>query len=427
MSILFSNDSPVSLQACQAKLLSLTGTPKHTFYIVMKPFNTSSFAYRYALLITGTIAALSLSLYSCKSGGGQQQPPMASLPVVAVTEQPATIYTEYPASMEGKVNVEVRPQVEGYLEEIYVDEGAYVKAGQPLFKINDRNYRERANNAQANVLAAQANLERAQVEIDRLKPLVDNNIVSDVQLKTARASYNAAKAGVEQARAQAGDAGINIGFTLIKAPVSGYIGRIPYRKGSLVGRSEPMPLTTLSDVSEVYVYFSMSEVDFLTFKNNFPGATVAEKVQQLPPVELVLADNSIYSQKGKIETVEGQFDRTVGSISFRATFPNAEGLLRSGNTGRIRIPQEIRSALVVPQEATFEIQDKVFVYTVGDSNKVASRPITIAGKTANYYFVNDGVKAGEKIVLSGIGNLQEGAMIAPQPVSTDSLLKVKPL
>lgn len=395
----------------------------------MKPSKDSAtFLYRYSLLVAGTVAALSLALFGCGGGAQQQQQmPPASLPVVAIPQQEATVYTEYPASLEGKVNVEIRPQVDGYLEEIFVDEGQYVKAGQPLFKINDRNYQERANTAQATVQAAQANLERAQVEIDRLKPLVENNIVSDVQLKTARSAYNAAKANVAQAKAQAQDAGVNVGFTLIKAPVSGYIGRIPFRKGALVGRGEMQALTTLSDISEVYAYFSMSEVDFLNFKNSNEGATIEQKVQQMPPVELVLPDNSIYAVKGKISTVEGQFDKTSGSISFRATFPNAEGALRSGNTGRVRIPKELKAALVVPQEATFEIQDKVFVYTVGDSNKVISTPITVSGKTANYYFVNAGVKPGDKVVLSGIGNLQDGAVIAPQIVSVDSLLKAKPL
>lgn len=395
----------------------------------MKPFKDSaSFLYRHSLLLAGTITALSIALFGCGgSGAQQQQMPPASLPVVAVPQQEATVYTEYPASLEGKVNVEIRPQVSGYLEEIYVDEGQYVKAGQPLFKINDRNYRERANTAQANIQAAQANLERAQVEVDRLKPLVENNIVSDVQLKTARAAYNAAKAGVSQAQAQAQDAGVNVGFTLIKAPVSGYIGRIPFKKGALVGAGETQALTTLSDISEVYAYFSMSEVDFLNFKNTTDGATVEQKVAQIPPVDLVMPDNSIYSVKGKVSSVEGQFDKTSGSISFRATFPNAEGMLRSGNTGRIRIPKELKAALIVPQEATFEIQDKVFVYTVADSNKVVSTPITISGKTANYYFVKEGVKAGDKVVMSGIGNLQDGAVIAPQMVSADSLLKAKPL
>ncbi|GAA0551544.1 efflux RND transporter periplasmic adaptor subunit [Chitinophaga japonensis] len=346
---------------------------------------------------------------------------------MSVTPAPATTYLEFPASLEGKVNVEVRPQVSGYLERIFVDEGAYVKAGQPLFKIDPKVYAEQLNSAKSNVLAAQANLERAQVEVDRLAPLVDNNVVSDVQLKTAKANYEAAKAAVAQAKAAVGGAQINVGYTLVTAPVSGYIGRIPYKIGSLVSNSDAEPLTLLSDVREMYAYFAMSEADFIAFGNKFAGKTIEEKLKQVPPVELILADNSTFAQKGKIETIEGQFDKTTGAISFRATFPNAGGILRTGNTGTIRLVQPIDSAIKIPQEATFEIQDKVFVYTVADSNKVASRPISIAGQTTNYYFVSDGLKAGEKIVLSGTGSLKDGAVITPQPVSADSVLKSKPL
>ncbi|HEY6978413.1 MAG TPA: efflux RND transporter periplasmic adaptor subunit [Chitinophagaceae bacterium] len=385
------------------------------------------------LLITLLIFMVILN-YGCSpsaaENAGAMPPPQ--LPVVTVTTAPATTYQEFPASLEGKVNVEIRPQVEGYLEKIYVDEGAYVKAGQLLFKINDRIYNEEMNNARSNLLAAQANQQKAQVEVDRLTPLVENNVISDVQLKTAKAAYEAAKASVEQAKAMVGNAQINVGYTLIKAPVSGYIGRIPYKTGSLVGRGESQPLTVLSDVSEVYAYFSMSEPDFIAFKNRYQGNTLEEKLKHVPPVELVLADDSTYTQKGKIELVEGQFDKTVGAINFRASFPNPSRILRTGNTGKIRLPQMFTSVLIVPQEATFEIQDKVFVYTVADSNKIVTKPITISGRTTNYYYVSNGIQAGEKIVLSSqstlmMGGLRDGMPITPQPVSTDSLRKAKPL
>jgi len=358
--------------------------------------------------------------------------PPPQLPVVTITTAPATTYQEFPASLEGKVNVEIRPQVKGYLEKIYVDEGAYVKAGQPLFKINENIYKEQLNNAQSNLLAAQANVQKAQVEVDRLTPLVENNVISDVQLKTAKAAYDAERASAEQAKAMVGDAQINVGYTLIKAPVSGYIGRIPYKTGSLVGKDEAQPLTVLSDVSEVYAYFSMSEQDFIAFKNQFAGKTIEEKLKHIPSVELVLADDSTYEEKGKIELVEGQFDRSVGAINFRASFPNPSRILRTGNTGKIRLPQIFTSVLIVPQEATFEIQDKIFVYTVADSNKIVTKPITISGRTANYYYVSNGIKAGEKVVLSSqstlmMGGLRDGMTITPQMVSTDSLLKAKPL
>lgn len=375
------------------------------------------------------VFALSLMvlLYSCSSKPAETAMPPAQLPVMSVVSAPGTTYQEFSASLEGAVNVEIRPQVDGYLEKIYVDEGAYVKAGQPLFKINARVYAEQLNSAKSSLLAAQANIQKAQVEVDRLKPLVDNKVVSEVQLKTAKAELDAAKAAAAQVRSMVGSAEINIGYTLITAPVSGYIGRIPYKTGSLVGRGEALPLTVLSDVKEIYAYFSMSEPDFIAFKNKFPGNTIEEKVKQVPPVELIMADNSVFDQKGKIETIEGQFDKTMGAITFRATFPNAGGMLRSGNTGKVRITQLFESALVIPQEATFEIQDKVFVYAVEDSNKVISKLISISGKTSNYYYVDNGIKTGDKIVLSGIGNLKDGAVIAPQMISADSVFKTKSL
>ncbi len=374
------------------------------------------------------ILMLAVSLYSCsspKAGPVHQGPPQ--LPVMAVVSAPATTYLEFPASLEGKVNVDVRPQVSGYLEKIFVDEGAYVKAGQPLFKIDPKVYAEQLNSAASNQLAAQANVEKAQVEVDRLSPLVASNVISDVQLKTAKANHEAAKAALAQAKAAAGSARINVGYTLVTAPVSGYIGRIPYKVGALVSNADAQPLTVLSEVQEMYAYFSMSETDFITFQNNFPGKTLEEKLKSTPPVELILADNSTFAEKGKIGTIEGQFDKTTGAITFRATFPNPDGVLRTGNTGKVRFAQEVPSAITIPQEATFEIQDKVLVYTVADSNKVSSRPIRISGKTANLYFVSEGLKAGEKIVLSGTGNLKDGAVITPQPVPADSVLKSKTL
>ena len=392
---------------------------------MMKPLDNVEISYNWIKLLTAI--GLATTLYSCANSSAtpeMHQQAMA-LPVVSVTAATGTTFREYPASLEGKVNVEMRPQVEGYLEKIYVDEGAYVKAGQPLFKIDARIYNEAVNNAKSSLLAAQANVSRAQVEVDRLTPLVENNVISDVQLKTAKANYDAAVAASEQAKSVIANAQINVGYTVMKAPANGYIGRIPFKIGSLVGKDDA--LTVISDISEMYAYFSLSEPDFIVFKNQFAGNTIEEKVKKVPPVELALADNSIYSGKGKISSIEGQFDKTTGAISVRATFPNPGGILRTGNTGKVRIPQLFSNTLVVPIEATFEVQDKVFVFAVGDSNKVASKPITVSGKTTNYYFVTDGVKAGEKIVFSGVGNLQDGVAIVPQPISADSLLKVKPL
>lgn len=376
------------------------------------------------------IIITTLFIYGCKSSakdGGGYQPQTPALPVIAISTTTATTYQEFSASLEGSKDIEIRPQVDGYLDKVYVDEGAYVRRGQALFHINDRPYREQLNTAKAGLASAKANLANAQINVSKITPLVQNNVVSDVQLKTAQAAYDAAAANVSQAEAMVQSAEINLGYTLIKAPVDGYVGRIPYRIGSLVGLGTPEALTVVSEINEVYAYFSLSENDFMRFKNQYQGNTIEEKIKKMPPVELVLSDGSIYGQKGKVQIVTGQFDNSIGAISFRAVFPNADRLLRSGNTGKVRIGQLLNNTLVVPQEATFEIQDKVFVFALGDSNKVASKPVVVSGKTASYYFVESGVQAGEKIVFSGIGNLRDGMVIIPQPISVDSLLKVKPL
>jgi membrane fusion protein (multidrug efflux system) len=377
------------------------------------------------------IAIAAVTLYACNSssgneGGGYQQGP-PTLPVLTVSTSPATVFQEYSASLEGSKDIEIRPQVEGYLEKIFVDEGAQVRKGQPLFQINSRPFTEQLNNAKAALNAAKANLSTAEINVNKLTPLVQNNVISDVQLKTAQSAYDAAAASVAQAEAQVNNAQINLGYALIKAPVDGYIGRIPHKIGSFVNTSTAEALTVLSEIKEVYAYFSLSENDFLQFKNQFAGKSVEEKIKSMPPVDLVLSDGSVYQHKGKVQMVTGQFDNNTGAISFRASFPNTDRLLRSGNTGKVRIAKVLNNALVIPQEATFEVQDKVFVFALGDSNKVTSKPIAISGKTPVYYFVESGVQAGEKIVFSGAGNLKDGMAIVPQPMSTDSLFKVKPL
>jgi membrane fusion protein (multidrug efflux system) len=359
--------------------------------------------------------------------GTNAAPPAPELPVYSVTTSPATIYQEFPTALEGKNNVEIRSQVDGYLDKIYVEEGAYVRAGQPLFKIDSRAYGEQMNMANANLQVANANIQKAKVEVDRLEPLVSAKVVSEVQLRTAKANYAAAVAAASQARASAGGAKINVGFTTITAPVSGYIGRIPYKKGSLISRTDANPLTLLSDISEIYAYFSLSELDFIGFQKKYPGATLNEKLKNMPMVDLVIADNSTYPEKGKMSIVDGQFDKTTGAISVRAVFPNANGALRTGNTGRVRMPQLFANTLVIPQESTFEIQDKTYVYIVGKDKKVTSKPITISGKTDSYYFISEGLAAGDKIVYTGIGALKDGVMIQPKTISSDSLLKARPL
>lgn len=383
---------------------------------------------RYFLLLSLLFPAVILS--SCGSKAGQEQaggtpPPAPEIPVIAVLEQSAITFNEYSAAIEGRVNVDIRPQVDGYLDKIFVDEGAFVKAGQPLFKINDRVYQEQLNTANAAMEAAKASLRTAEIEVNKITPLVKNKVVSEVQLSTAQANYSQAQAAVSQAKSTIASAKINIGFTLIKAPISGFIGKIPKRVGNLVSKGDPEPMTTLSDTKEVYAYFSMSEPAFLQFNAQIKGANMAEKLKKLPPVTLILADGTVYPHQGRIQIVDGQFDKNTGSISLRAVFPNPEGMLRSGNTGKIRLEEQHEQVVMVPKAATMDVQDKIFVYFVGPGNKLLRRSITVSGKSGNNYLIKDGLKKGETIVYSGLDGLAEEAVIKPKPLNADSVYRAQ--
>lgn len=354
-------------------------------------------------------------LQSCSDGSPQNAAPAPpSLPVASINTASETTFQDYPASIEGTTNVEIRPQVSGSLEKVYVDEGAFVNAGQAIFKINEQPYRASLNNALAAQHSAEAALINAQLEVERLTPLVQNKVISEFQLKSAKATTQVAKANIEQAKANVTTASINLGYTVIKAPVSGYIGRLIKKQGSLVSASDAEALTNLSDVHDVHVYFALGEKDFVNFKSQYPGQTLNEKIKQLPAVKLILADNVEYDKTGKIDVIDGQFDKTTGAITVRAKFPNPKGLLRSGNTGKVRLSLQHENALIVPQIATVEVQDKIFVFAVTDSNKVRKQSITVIGKAGNNYLVKDGIKAGDQIVMSGLDRLQEGAVIVPQ-------------
>ncbi len=384
--------------------------------------------YLYAGIPVLSVLFLFQSCHSSEAGtgyGGGPQPPRA-LPVVTIAERPFTTYREYTASLEGSNDIEIRPQVSGYIEKIYVDEGAFVKKGQPIFKINDQPYQEALNNANAALAVARANQASAEINKNKLEPLVQNQVISPIQLKTAQAAYDASTAYVSQAEAQVGNAKINIGYSLIKAPVDGFIGRIHVKIGSLAGGTVQDALTNISEVKDVRAYFSVSETAFLRFKEEYPGKTLDDKIKNLPPVELILSDNTVYPIKGKVEIVAGQFIPGTGSIPFRASFPNTNGALRSGSTGRVRISISLPSGLVIPQETTYELQDKVFVFLLTDSNKVNSAPVQVSGKAGNYYLVDKGLKAGDRIVY-GVESINDGTVIQPIPMSMDSLLKVRPM
>lgn len=379
-------------------------------YTVRKVNTSRSKKWKFVISIITAII-----LYSCSSKPeATTAPPPPTFPVVSVTSGNQTTYQEYPASIEGTVNVEIRPQISGALDKVYVDEGAYVHAGQPIFKINDQPYRAALSNAMASLHSAEASYGNAQLEIDKLTPLVVNKVVSDYQLKSAKAALQVAKANIESAKANVSTAKINLAYTVIKAPVGGYIGRLLKKQGSLVTSQDIDALTQLSDVHEVHVYFSLAEQEFVGFKNQYRGASLKDKLKNLPPVSLLLADGSVFGTTGKIDVIDGQFDKTTGAITVRATFSNPQGLLRAGNTGKVRLSLIHENATIVPESATIEMQDKVFVFALADSNKVKRVPINIIGRSAGNYLINSGVKAGDQIVLSGIDRLQEGTIINPE-------------
>lgn len=376
------------------------------------------------LIIIILIALSLVVVFSCSTGSSKtssNENNALALPVQYIDTTTATTVKDYLGTIEGKVNVEIRPQVEGILEEIYVDEGAFVKEGQKLFKINPQPYQEELNNALANENVEKAKLENAKLEVDRLRPLVENDVISDVRLRAAKSDYDVAKASLAQASAAVASARINMEFTAIKASVSGFIGRIPKRIGNLVGKSDP--LTELSDISEVYVYFAMSESDFLYFRKKYgkrdsSAAEPADTTRLIPHVSLIMADGTVYPQKGVVDVINGQVNRTTGAISLRATFPNEDHVLRSGNTGTLKMAEHEPGVLTVPQVATTELQDKVFVYTLSADNKVKQQAIEVAGKSGNQYIVKQGIKTGDRIVLSGLDKLSDGMEIKPLTVPT---------
>lgn len=362
-----------------------------------------------ALIALGSVSIL----LSCnKQQEGATMPPI-EVPIAKVEQGNGLVQKEYPASIQGVTDVEIRPQVSGYLQKILVDEGAYVRAGQPLFKIDDRIYAEQYNTAIAAVSVAKANLANAKIDLDRRKTLVKENIVSDLQTQQAQATYNAALATLDQAQAQAKSAKINYQFCTITAPVSGYLGKFNYRLGSLMGPANPQAITALSDIHQVNAYFSMSEADFLEFQKKNEGSTIEEKMKNSTLVDLKIADGEIFNEKGKIDAIEGQFNLSTGSVSFRAKFNNPKAILRAGNTGKIITDQNYSDILLVPIASTFSVQDKVYIFSVDQNNKVLQLPLEIIGKTADNYMISSGIKKGESYIVSGFERLQPGMTIVP--------------
>ena len=350
-------------------------------------------------------------LLSCgnKQDNEQAQRPPATFPVAQIKEKTITGYQEYPTNIEGIINSHVRAKISGYIQKVFVDEGQKVTKGQPLFKLETQSLSQDAG-------AAKARINVAQVEVDKLIPLVEKNIISPVQLETAKANLAQAKANYSSIVA-------NVDYATVKSSVDGYVGSINFREGSLVSPSDATPLTTVSDIKQVYAFFSLNEADYLDFLQKTKGENLNEKIANFPEVSLILVNGNTYSEKGKIETSSGQINQNTGTVNFRAIFNNPNELLTNGNSGKINIPTIYENAIVIPQEATYEQQGNIMVFTVGENNTVSSLIVQVKASIDNLYVLESGIKEGDKIVTTGVEKLRTDMVITPQEIPFDSVMK----
>lgn len=345
---------------------------------------------------------------SCKekpAGAGE-----STYKTITVAVESRTLTRDYTAVINGRQSVEIRPQVSGTITNVCIEEGAKVSKGQTLFVIDQVPYQAALQTALANVKSAEASVATAKMTENSKENLFEEHVVSAFDLQTARNSLLEAEAALEQAQAAETSARNDLSYTEVKSPVDGVASMIPYRVGALVDASIITPLTTVSDDEEMYVYFSMTENQILTLVRE--SGTLEEAMKQMPEVSLRLSDGLMYTHKGKIDAISGTIDTGTGAVSLRATFPNPERMLRNGGSGTIVFPYRMDSVLVVPQEATYEIQDKVFVYRVVDGKATSASVTVFPVNDGKEYIVTQGLKAGDVIVAEGAGLLQEGTPIA---------------
>ncbi len=377
----------------------------------------------------------------CKNQKGQANFGAKPFPVVEVENRTVIGYESYPASIQGINNNEIRAKISGYIKEVFVDEGTYVNKGQILFRLetntltqNVQASKSSVDAAQSSINAAQSTVDAAQVEVDKLKPLVEKKIISNVQLETAQANLlraksqlDQAKAGYHQALANYKAAQANEDYAIIRAPISGVVGKINFREGSLVGPGDPTPITVISDTKELYAYFSMNEADYLNFLAKTPGNSLQEKIQQFPLVDLELANGELYGVKGKLGTVTGQVNPQTGTVQFRVSFPNENGLLSNGNSGVVRIPKQYNDAIVLPESGTFEQQGITYAFKI-ESDTAKLTIIEVSDRIDNLVLVKSGLKKGDIVAANGVGNLKNNTPVKPVRTTIDSIVqKIKPI
>jgi membrane fusion protein (multidrug efflux system) len=366
------------------------------------------------------IVAVLMAGCTAKSQTDQKKINDKTLPVTRLITKDTALVHQYVADIQALRNVEIRARVAGFLEKIYVDEGQKVRKGQLLFRINAEEYQARLAKAKATLESAQAQSKTAELEVYQVGMLVAKKVISKTELDVAKAKRKAALAKIEEARSALANASIRLSYTNIRAPFNGIMNRIPLKAGSLI--EEGALLTTVSDIRSVYAYFNVSEGEYLEYLK----ARQRHPQQNNAVVQLQLADGTGYSHAGKIETVEGEFDAGTGSIAFRARFPNPDKLLKHGATGTVRLANRIEDALIVPQKAVFEIQDRNYVFIVDSTNTIRMQHFVPQARFSHFYVVKSGLNTGDVIVYEGIRNIQDGLHIVPEMVPMDSLLAIAP-
>ncbi|EGF51204.1 MULTISPECIES: efflux RND transporter periplasmic adaptor subunit [Bacteroides] len=341
--------------------------------------------------------------------------------VMDITTSDKELQTTYSAAIRGRQDIDIYPQVSGTLTRLCVEEGQAVRKGQILFIIDQVPYIAALRTAEANVEAAKAGVATSQLTYDSKRELYAQKVVSEFDLKTSHNSLLSAKAQLAQAEAQRINAANNLSYTEVKSPADGVVGTLPYRVGTLVSSGMPKPLTTVSDNSDMYVYFSMTENQMLELTRRYGSKDRA--LAEMPAVSLQLNDRSTYPQEGKIETISGVIDTSTGTVSLRAVFPNKDGLLTSGGSGNVIVPLKKEDCIVIPQAATYELQDKVFVYKVVDG-KAQSAPVQVTRVNGGQeYIVENGLQVGDVIVVEGVGLLREGTPVVAKPASDNQQVK----
>ena len=350
-------------------------------------------------------SATVLTLASCGKKDAQQMPDMTPA-IATVTVEPATadLSTAYAATIKGKTDVEVRPLVSGFITKVCVDEGDFVRKGQTLFTLDQVQYQAAVDQAAAAVNSARTAVETSRLTAANKQKLFDKNIISEYENQLAKNQLAQSEASLAQANAALTNAKKNLSYTVVTAPSDGFVGSIPNREGSLASPSMVQPLTTVSDNSDIYAYFSLNEKDILEMTDG-GKKSLNQAISEMPAVQLMLSDGTVYPETGQVATVSGVINNTTGSANVRARFKNLNGMLRSGSTGQILVPVHMDSVILIPQKAAFEVQDRKFVYTVNDSSKTVTTPITVAPQNdGQSYIVTSGLDKGQRVVVEGVGN-----------------------